>query len=221
MRLLKQLFDNNRQWAEGMLKDDPAFFQRLTHQQSPEFLWVGCSDSRVPANQIVGTAPGSIFVHRNIANIVRHDDCNCLAVLYYAIQVLKVKHILVVGHYRCGGVKAVLDDQTGGIIGDWLQPIVEVERRHRSALAAYANPDERWDRLCELNVVEQALSLARTGVVREAWSRGQELAVHGWIYGVHNGLLRDLDITITGEEDASAQNSRPVELLRRQFVATP
>jgi carbonic anhydrase len=218
MRLLKQLFDNNRQWAEDMVKHDPPFFQRLADQQSPEFLWIGCSDSRVPANQIVGMAPGSIFVHRNIANVIRHDDRNCLAVLHYAIEVLKVKHILVVGHYRCGGVKAVVDGQTGGLVGEWLEPIAHIERRHRSVLAAYSNPQDQWDRLCELNVVEQALSVARTDVVRDAWSRRQELAVHGWIYGVHNGLLRDLDATIACENDAFGQSSRRVELLTRHFV---
>jgi carbonic anhydrase len=163
--------------------------------------------------------PGSIFVHRNIANVVRNDDRNCLAVLHYAIQVLKVKHILVVGHYRCGGVKAVLGGDTRGLIGEWLAPIADLERRHQSALAGFSSGEEQWDRLCELNVVEQALSVARTEVVRDAWSRGQELAVHGWIYGIHNGLLRDLDVTITGEQDAFAHTSRRVELLTPHFVA--
>ena len=219
MRLLKDLFDNNRCWAKSMVQDDPAFFERLVGQQAPEFLWIGCSDSRVPANQIVGLPPGAVFVHRNIANVVRHDDRNCLAVLQYSIDVLKVKHILVVGHYRCGGVKAVLDGETSGLIGDWLRPIAEVEQRHRSVLDIHSNPDQRWDRLCELNVVEQTLSVARTAIVREAWVRGQELAVHGWIYGIHNGLLRDLDVTITGEEEVFAHTSRRVELLTQHFVA--
>jgi carbonic anhydrase len=157
-------------------------------------------------------------VHRNIANVVRHDDRNCLAVLHYAIEVLKVKHVLVVGHYRCGGVKAVLDGETCGVVGEWLEPITEVERRHKSVLAACSNSQDQWDWLCELNVVEQALSVARTNVVRETWARGQELAVHGWIYGVHNGLLRDLDVTITGEHEIFAQSSRRIELLTRHFV---
>lgn len=202
MRLLKELFENNRRWAEDMVRQDPEFFQRLVVQQAPDLLWIGCSDSRVPANQIAGLPPGAVFVHRNIANIVRHDDPNCLSVLQYAIEVLHVKHILVVGHYRCGGVKAVLDGETRGLVGEWLQPIAELERRHRSILAMHSNPQDRWDQLCELNVVEQALSVARTSVVRQAWDRKQELAIHGWIYGVHNGLLRDLDVTIAGADEA-------------------
>jgi carbonic anhydrase len=188
-------------------------------QGHPEFLWIGCSDSRVPANQIVGLPPGAVFVHRNIGNVVRQDDRNCLAVLDYSFNVLKVKQMLVVGHYRCGGVKAVLDGEGGGLIGEWLQPIAEVGRRHRSVLEAQSSDEQRWDRLCELNVVEQALSVVRTSIVRGAWARSQELAIHGWIYGIHNGFLRDLDVTITGEEDGFGQSSRRVELLTPHFVA--
>jgi carbonic anhydrase len=154
-----------------------------------------------------------------VANLVRHDDKNCLSVLQYAVDVLEVKHILVVGHYRCGGVKAVLDGGAAGLVGEWLQPIAEVEQRYRTALAAYANPNERWDRLCELNVVDQTLSVARTGIVQEAWARGQQVAVHGWIYGVHNGLLRDLDVTITNDDELSERTARTVQSMTRRVFA--
>lgn len=197
MRLLQDLFDNNRLWAKREVDADPQFFERLVAQQTPDFLWIGCSDSRVPANQITGLMPGEVFVHRNIANIVKRDDPNCDAVMQYAIEVLRVKHILVVGHYRCGGVAAAMEPNTGGLIGEWLAPLREIYVRNRAELEGLQT-QQCWDRLCELNVISQACSVCESLDVRQAWSRGQELAVHGWIYSVQDGLLRDLNVTVTG-----------------------
>lgn len=203
MDLLKDVLAQNREWARGVRESDPEFFNRLQHQQSPELLWIGCSDSRVPANQIVGVPPGSIFVHRNVANIVSHNDKNCMAVLQFGVDVLRVKHILVVGHYRCGGVGAVLDKRDLGLVSEWLRPMNTV-RDHFWPLLQQIPADDRWDRLCELNVIDQARSVATSEVVTEAWKRGQELWVHGWIYGVHDGLLRDLQVTIGCNENPVA-----------------
>jgi carbonic anhydrase len=195
MRLLKELFDNNEQWARLAAQRDPRFFHRLAAQQAPQFLWVGCSDSRVPANEITGLQPGEVFVHRNIANLVKRDDSNCLAVIQYAIEVLAVRHVLVVGHYGCGGVAAAMEHGGPHLVREWLAPLREIYVRHRQDLDAlpYAR---RWDRLCELNVIYQARAVAESPIVRSAWSRGQELAVHGWIYRIQDGRLRDLDVTI-------------------------
>ena len=198
MPSLQDLFDNNRQWASEIHESDPTFFETLSHQQAPEYLWIGCSDSRVPANQIVGLLPGALFVHRNVANLVHHTDLNCLSVLQYAIEVLRVRHIIVCGHYRCGGVQAVLDDRSHGLIDNWLRPLKEVYERNAGQLLQIADARERVDRLCELNVVEQVHHVCQTTIVQQAWQRGQALAVHGWIYGLHDGLLRDLDVTTSG-----------------------
>jgi len=203
MRLLKDLFENNRSWAKREVDADPQFFARLVAQQAPEFLWIGCSDSRVPANQITGLMPGEVFVHRNIANMVKRDDPNCHTVMQYAIEVLGVKHVLVVGHYRCGGVAAAMEPQTGGLVGEWLAPLREVYVRNRAELEALG-PEQRWDRLSELNVISQACAVCESLEVRQAWSRGQELAVHGWIYGVQDGLLRDLNVTVANAAEAVA-----------------
>lgn len=199
MKLLRNLFENNRNWAESIKKIHPDFFQKLSEQQAPEYLWIGCSDSRVPANEIVGLMPGEIFVHRNVANMVVHTDMNCLSVLQYAIDVLKVKHIMVVGHYGCGGVRAALGNQTLGLIDNWLRNIKDIYRQHRDKLEAIADEEQRVNLLCELNVVEQVNNVCHTTIVQDAWDRGQELAVHGWIYSIRNGGLKDLKVCMTGK----------------------
>ncbi len=199
MKLLANLFDNNRQWAESIKKIHPDFFQKLSEQQAPEYLWIGCSDSRVPANEIVGLLPGEIFVHRNVANMVVHTDMNCLSVLQYAVDVLKVKHIMVVGHYGCGGVRAAMSNQQLGLIDNWLRNIKDIYRQHREQLDAIQDDERRSNLLCELNVVEQVNNVCNTTIVQDAWCRGQSLAIHGWIYSIRNGALKDLGVCMTGK----------------------
>ena len=201
MKELPELFDNNRAWADGMTSGDPAFFSSLAKQQNPEHLWIGCADSRVPANQIIGLQPGAVFVHRNIANVVVHTDFNCLSVIEFAVRVLGVKHIIVCGHYGCGGVKAALGDQPIGLIDNWLRHIRDVRQKHLAELLEIADDNERVDRLCELNVVEQVKNVCHTSIVQQAWRDGQSLCVHGWIYGLNDGLLRDLDVCIRGPSE--------------------
>jgi carbonic anhydrase len=196
MRILGNLFENNRAWAERMREQDPEFFLKLSQQQSPAYLWIGCSDSRVPANQIVGQLPGEIFVHRNIANLVVHTDLNCLSVMQFAVEILKVRHIIVCGHYGCSGVRAVLRRDRLGLSDNWLRHVQDVQAKHRKLLAATMPPADPADRLCELNVIEQVLNVCQTTIARDAWERGQELTVHGWIYGIKDGLLRDLNMTV-------------------------
>ena len=191
----KQLFNNNREWARRTVERTPDFFQRLSAQQSPEFLWIGCSDSRVPANEIVGLLPGELFVHRNVANVVVPTDLNCLSVLQYAVDVLKVKHVIVCGHYGCGGVRAALNRDRLGLIDNWLRHVQDVAEQHQGLLTPIAECSTRVDRLCELNVIEQARHVCQTTIVQEAWGRGQSLAIHGWIYGLHDGRLRDLGVS--------------------------
>ena len=193
---LNHLFENNRAWAERMLAQEPAFFDRLAHLQHPEYLWIGCSDSRVPANQITGLAPGEVFVHRNVANVVVHTDLNCLSVMQFAVDVLKVKHIIVCGHYGCGGVRAALFGERLGLIDNWLRHIQDVRDKH-AALLAPLDDEGALNRLCELNVIEQVINVARTTILRGAWERSQPIAVHGWIYGLSDGRLRDLGISIS------------------------
>ena len=201
MRTLSHLFAKNRAWAAEMTKRDPDFFTRLSRQQAPQYLWIGCSDSRVPANQIVDLLPGELFVHRNVANVVVHTDLNCLSVMQYAVEVLRVRHIIVCGHYGCGGVLAALRNDKFGLIDNWLRHIQDVRDKHQKQLVTLPTETEQHDRLCELNVIEQVIHVSQTTVVRDAWGRGQELAVHGWIYALHDGLLRDLGMCITGEEE--------------------
>jgi len=196
MKDLTRLLDQNRAWAENITANDPEFFQTLAKQQSPRFLWIGCSDSRVPATQLVGMAPGEMFVHRNVANVVVHTDFNCLSVMQFAVDVLKVEHIIVCGHHGCGGVKAAMDNLQLGLIDNWLRHVQDVIHAHAEPLAKIDDENARLDRLCELNVMEQVLNVGRTTIVQSAWQRGQELAVHGLIYGLENGLLRDLGVTI-------------------------
>ena len=200
MKDLKRLLDQNRAWAENINASDPDFFPTLAKQQSPRYLWIGCSDSRVPATQLVGMVPGEMFVHRNVANVVDHTDFNCLSVMQYAVDVLKVDHIIVCGHHSCGGVKAAMDNLQLGLIDNWLRHVQDVLHEHEELLAKVTDENERLDRLCELNVIEQVLNVGRTTIVRSAWQRGQELVVHGWIYGLENGLLRDLNVSIDNAE---------------------
>ena len=197
MRKLQQLFDQNTAWARRMTESDPEFFARLARQQSPEYLWIGCSDSRVPANEIVGLLPGELFVHRNVANVVVHTDLNCLSVVQFAVDVLGVQHVIVCGHYDCGGVNAALHDSRHGLIDNWLRHIQDVAHEHRAALGALDGARARAARLCELNVISQALNVCRTTIVRDAWARGAALSIHAWIYSIADGRLRDLDFTIS------------------------
>ena len=194
---LAPLFRNNAAWASRMREQDPQFFERLAHQQSPQYLWIGCSDSRVPANQIVGLPPGEVFVHRNIANLVIHTDLNCLSVLQFAIDVLRVRHVIVCGHYRCSGVRAALESERHGLVDNWLRHVQDLGAKYERELRDIPEPSDRAARLCELNVIEQVRNVARTDPVVNAWERGQPLAVHGWIYDVADGLLHDLKVTAT------------------------
>ena len=191
---LDELLERNRAWAAATVADDPGFFAALAERQSPEYLWIGCADSRVPANEIVGLAPGEIFVHRNVANVVVHTDLNCLSVLQYAVDVLAVAHVVVCGHYGCGGVQAALEDTRHGLIDNWLRHVMDVEEKHADEIASLPET-RRLDRLCELNVVEQVANVCQTTIVEDAWSRGQELTVHGLVYGLRDGLLRDLGVS--------------------------
>ncbi|MEZ5581464.1 MAG: carbonate dehydratase [Candidatus Competibacteraceae bacterium] len=201
MRKLPQLFENNRKWAAGILQSDPYFFEKLSQQQSPNFLWIGCSDSRVPANEIVGLLPGELFVHRNVANLVIHSDMNCLSVIQYAIEVLKTRHIIVCGHYGCGGVRAATENHPHGLIDNWLGHIRDMYHRREDELMLIADEDKRIDRLSELNVMEQVKNVGNTTIVQEAWRRGFPLFVHGWIYGISNGLLKDLGFSVSSAEE--------------------
>jgi carbonic anhydrase len=202
MHVLPQLFENNRAWAERVTRDDPEFFSRLARQQAPRYLWIGCSDSRVPANQITGLGPGEMFVHRNVANVVVHSDLNCLSVMQYAVDVLQVTDIIVCGHYDCGGVLAALRNDRLGLIDNWLRHVQDVAAKHKAELDALPRQSERHQRLCELNVLEQVANVSQTTVVSEAWGRGRALAIHGWIYKVTDGLLRDLGLCVTGPDAA-------------------
>jgi carbonic anhydrase len=202
--MLQTLIDNNRRWAQAKLALDPDFFQRLVRQQAPEYLWIGCSDSRVPANEIVGLDPGELFVHRNVANLAPPQDANYLSVLQFAVEVLKVKHILVVGHYGCGGVAASISGARLGLVDHWLHPIREVAHDHRAELDAIGGEKDRLDRLCELNVVRQVKNVASDLFVRDAWGRGQPLKVHGWVYSIETGLVNDLHVTVSGPAEVES-----------------
>jgi len=197
---LSGLFANNRAWAADMVARDGDFFTELAKHQSPEYLWIGCSDSRVPANQIVGLPPGDVFVHRNVANVVVHTDLNCLSVLQYAVDVLRVRHVIVCGHYGCGGVRVALDGSRHGLIDNWLRHVVDVGEKHAEELAMLGD-ERRFDRLCELNVVEQVDHVCQTTIVENAWTRGQDLTVHGLVYGLEDGLLRDLGVSVSAEAE--------------------
>jgi len=209
---LFHLFDFNRAWSARMQEIEPEFFSKLSHLQAPEYLWIGCSDSRVPANQIVGLLPGEVFVHRNVANVVVHTDLNCLSVIQFAVEALKVKHIMVVGHYGCGGVKAALERQRVGLVDIWLRHVRDVHDKHVAAVDALP-PEKQQDRLCELNVLEQVANVCQTFVVQDAWQRGQPLTVHGWIYGLKDGLMRDLGLTVRRQEDFAPRYAAALDAL--------
>ena len=210
---LQTLFAHNRRWASRMLEGDPEFFSRLANLQAPRLMWIGCSDSRVPANQICGLEPGEVFVHRNVANLVIHSDLNCLSVMQYAIDVLQVEDVIICGHYGCGGVQAALQDLSLGLIDNWLRHLQDVSEAHAARLIRVA-PRQRWELLCALNVIEQARNAAQTTIVREAWKRGQKVRVHGWIYDVNDGLLRDLQCTMSSVTEVVAQHQAAVAKLR-------
>ena len=207
MRSLSHLIENNRAWSARQRKSDPEFFSRLSQQQRPRYLWIGCSDSRVPANDIVGLLPGELFVHRNIANVVVHTDLNCLSVMQFAVDMLNIEHIIVCGHYGCSGVSAALQNQRVGLADNWLRHVQDVHSKHDAKVSALPDTSQQIDRLCELNVIEQVANVCQTTIVRDAWERGQELAVHGWVYGLKDGLVRDLGSTVmkTSESAASYQ----------------
>jgi carbonic anhydrase len=204
MRTLSHLFVNNRAWSQRIREQDPEFFAKLSHQQAPRYLWIGCSDSRVPANQIVGLLPGELFVHRNVANVVVHTDLNCLSVMQFAVDILQVQHVIVCGHYGCGGVRAVVCQERLGLVDNWLRHVEDVRQKHEERLQDLPALEQRLDRLCELNVIEQVVNVCQTSIVRDAWQRGQTLAVHGWIYGLQDGLLRDLATTVTQPHEVAS-----------------
>ena len=214
-----QLFENNRRWAERIRRQDPEFFSKLSAQQSPTYLWIGCSDSRVPANDIVGLLPGELFVHRNIANLVVHTDLNCLSVMQFAVDILRVRHIIVCGHYGCSGVGAALRRDRIGLSDNWLRHVQDVRHKHESCVAGAATESLAGDRLCELNVIEQVANVCQTTIALDAWERGQPLSVHGWIYGLRDGLLRDLRTTVTGPEQPSGVYQQAIAALAAAAAA--
>jgi carbonic anhydrase len=220
MKDLQRLLDQNKAWAKAIKASDPDFFQTLAKQQSPTFLWIGCSDSRVPSTQLVGLLPGEMFVHRNVANLVVHTDFNCLSVMQYAVDGLKVDHIIVCGHHGCGGVKAAMDKGQFGLIDNWLRHVQDVMHAHKDELAQIPDESERVDRLCELNVIEQVVNVSRTTIVQNAWARGQELVVHGWIYGLEDGLLRDLGISVDSADSLASAYRRALPGLRRTLTGS-
>jgi carbonic anhydrase len=214
---LEQLFENNRKWAEQVHAEDPLFFETLAHQQSPKYLWIGCSDSRVPANEIIGLRPGEVFVHRNVANLVMHTDFNCLSVVQFAVEVLKVEHILITGHYSCGGVKAALVEHDMGLVDNWLHSVSVLSKKHRAFLESAPSEADAIDRLCELNVLEQVRILCENSLLRHAWQRKQPLSVHGCIYGLRDGLLHDLGITISSQAEIEPHSERALWALMERF----
>ncbi len=214
MTTLDDLLRSNHAWAERIQAEDPEFFPRLSRQQAPEYLWIGCSDSRVPANQVVDLAPGEVFVHRNIANVVVHTDLNCLSAIQFAVDVLKVKHVLVVGHYGCGGVQAALDKLRLGLCDNWIRHVTDVAQKHDAVLADIDDHGLRHDRLCELNVLEQVANVCQTTIVGDAWARGQALAVHGWVYTLRDGRVHDLGLDIDGPDAVAAQYDAALARIR-------
>jgi len=214
---LETLFENNRKWAAEVHAEDPHFFETLSRQQNPKYLWIGCSDSRVPANEIIGLKSGEVFVHRNVANLVMHTDFNCLSVVQFAVEVLKVEHVLITGHYGCGGVKAALVEHDMGLIDNWLHSVSVLAQKHRAFLDSAPDEPDAIDRLCELNVLEQVRSLCENSLVRHAWSRGQALSVHGCIYGLRDGLLHDLGITVSSKEEIEPKSEKALRALMERF----
>ncbi|ACF13823.1 Carbonate dehydratase [Chloroherpeton thalassium ATCC 35110] len=218
MRTLHELFENNKRWAKSITERDPEFFPTLSKQQAPKYLWIGCSDSRVPANEIVGLMPGELFVHRNVANMVIHTDLNCLSVIQYAVDVLQVEHIMVCGHYGCGGIMAAMQYSSHGLIDNWLRHVQDVIRKHSSVLNTITDGKEKLDKLCELNVVEQVINVCQTTIVESAWARGQKLSIHGWLYGLSDGLLHDLSICITGTDEIDDISQAALSRLTKAYT---
>jgi carbonic anhydrase len=214
---LQELLDSNRLWAKKMETQSPGFFTGLLAQQAPQYMWIGCADSRVPANELVGLLPGELFVHRNVANVVVHSDLNCLSTIQFATDVLKVKHIIVVGHSNCGGVAAALNDRRVGIVDNWIRHVQDVRNRHQAWLET-VETSQRVNALCELNVVEQALNVCQTTIVQDAWHRGQEVVIHGWVYGLHNGQLEDLTMTVTGPDDTASAYEKAMANVRSRYA---
>ncbi len=214
MPTLDALLRNNREWAERVSREDPGFFERLSKQQAPNYLWIGCSDSRVPANQVVDIPPGEVFVHRNIANVVVHTDLNCLSVIQYAVDVLKVEHILVVGHYGCGGVHAALHGSRVGLAGNWIRHVAAVAGKHHAVLGAMGDAELQHDRLCELNALEQVANVCQTTIARDAWARGQKLVVHGWVYTLRDGRVHDLGLNVAAADQLEPQYAAALERIR-------
>ncbi len=212
---LSHLLENNRQWADAVKARDPEFFSKLARQQAPEYLWIGCSDSRVPANEIINLAPGEVFVHRNVANLVVHSDLNALSVIQFAVDVLRIKHIMVVGHYGCSGVKAALERRRIGLADNWLRHVQDVHEKHRAHIDSIADASERADRMCELNVLEQVMNVCDSSAVQEAWAREQELSVHGWVYGLKDGLVHDMGLTVSGSDDLRGEYERVLAALSK------
>lgn len=220
-QLLQHLFENNRRWASEMVAARPDFFQRLARQQAPDYLWIGCADSRVPANEIVGLLPGELFVHRNVANVVVHTDLNCLSVLQFAIDLLEVQHVIVCGHYGCSGVNTALEGRRIGLADNWLRHVRDVREKHKLRLEQSPAGVQRGNRLCELNVIEQVLNVCQTTVVQDAWERGQPLSVHGWVYGLENGLIRDLGISLDGPDRIQTAYSTALSQLMDSAASQP
>jgi carbonic anhydrase len=220
MNQLKELFDNNREWAAAIVKEQPDFFEQLSQQQAPEYLWIGCSDSRVPANEILGMMPGEIFVHRNVANLVVHTDLNCLSVIQFAVEVLKIKHIIVCGHYGCGGVKAAVNNEKHGLIDNWLLHIQDAQEKHHDFLSELQDKEKLQKYMCELNVIEQVLNVCKTNSVRESWLNGQSLSVHGWIYGLRDGLLRNLSDSFSSQNEIKPHYQAAVEGIKKRVIAS-
>lgn len=220
MNRLKELFDKNREWAEAINKEQPDFFEQLSKQQTPEYLWIGCSDSRVPANEILGLMPGEIFVHRNVANLVVHTDLNCLSVIQYAVEVLKVKHIIVCGHYGCGGVLAAVRNDKFGLIDNWLLHIQDAQEKHLEILAPLGDEQQRHQFMCELNVIEQMVNVCKTNSVVDSWKAGQDLSVHGWIYGLSDGLLHSLSDCFTGDADMMQNYQAAIAKIKTRITET-
>ena len=215
---MKELFEKNIAWADAVKERDPSFFEKLSKQQAPEYLWIGCSDSRVPANEIVGLMPGELFVHRNVANMVVHSDLNCLSVMQYAVEYLKVKHVIVCGHYGCGGVRASVERQRLGLIDNWLLNVQDVQYIHQTYLSEGQNKNEVVNQVCELNVTEQVVNVCKTNIIKDAWARGQELTVHGWIYGIADGLLKDLGVNISNIEEMRPKYHVAVEDIKKRYA---
>ncbi len=216
---LDDLFANNRRWAAETEARQPGFFTKLRSQQSPQYLWIGCADSRVPANDIVGLLPGELFVHRNVANVVVHADLNCLSVVQFAVDLLKVRHVVVVGHYGCSGVMAAMTDRRVGLADNWLRHVQDVRNKHVAWLDALPDETTRHEALCELNVLDQALNVAQTTVLQDAWNRGQSVVVHGWVYGLHNGLLADLKMTVDSGVEVAATYERALTMVKQRYEA--